>query len=80
MNRKNKVIIGDVLLNNHASERNPHRKSIVYEVTSEWVNCICCYKYKIEKIKYSVKDVNTDDKFEVINHIDIRKIITDLCK
>ena len=40
---KDKVKVGDILLNEHASENNPHRKSIVYDVTKDMVYCVCVY-------------------------------------
>lgn len=77
---KNKVKIGDVLLNEHASERNPLRISIVYEITKDEIHGIYIYKGKITKVRYLKSDVNSDDAWKVINHIDIIKEIEQICQ
>jgi hypothetical protein len=71
----NKIKSFDILLNEHASEANPHRIGIIIGIDEKYVNCICIYKSKIDKYKFYKNDVLNDDSFKVIGHSDIIKYI-----
>ncbi len=71
MNTSKKIKVGDVVLNHYASENNPHRKSIVIQLSSSYYKCIALNsKGGTDIIEFSRMDLLTDPKFEIINHID----------
>ena len=78
-NMKGKVKVGDILLNEHASDRNPCRVTIVYEITKDQVHCISVYKRKLNKTVYMKYVVNEDKAFKVIGHINLIDEIEKIC-
>ena len=69
-----KIKVGDVILNHYASEDNPHRKSIVVQLSSRhngYNKCLTSNgKGGTEIIEFLNMDFATDPKFEIIGHID----------
>lgn len=67
---------GDVILNEHVSERNPIRTSVVYS-TSSFMNgqkvytCLYLDDKKISKCHFNVYDGDNDENFKRIGHIDL---------
>lgn len=66
-----KVHIGDIILNEYASERNPHRQSIVIAIGPTLVTTVAPYKGRISKANFALRDIQYNIKFNVIGHADI---------
>lgn len=64
-----KIKVGDVILNHHASERNPIRISVITNINDPWVYCLS-YSNKKHISKYDKYGIEQDDKFEIIGNID----------
>ena len=79
MNTPKKIKVGDVVLNHYASENNPHRKSIVIQLSSSYNGYYKCItsnsKGGTDIIEFSRMDLVTDPKFEIIDHIDFLEIL-----
>ena len=67
------ICIGDILLNLHASERNPLRKSVVTGINGQYVFCLCPYKKTLKRVRYYLNDVRYDEDFQIIGNIDLEK-------
>lgn len=70
-----KVHIGDILENHYASDNNPARKSVVIAVGAYYVTCVYAYKGHICKANYYTRDVHYNEKFIVVGHADIVKML-----
>ena len=73
-----KIKVGDVVLNHYASENNPHRKSIIIQLSSRHNGYKCITsngKGGTEIIEFSSMDFVMDPKFEIIDHINFLEIL-----
>ena len=74
-----KIKVGDVILNHYASEDNPHRKSIVVQLSSKhngYNKCLTSNgKGGTEIIEFLSMDFVMDPKFEIIDHVDFLEIL-----
>ena len=66
-----KVHIGDIILNEHASERNPLRKSIVMYSDNNFYTVIYFNGNLRSAARFEKNNVKTDPAFKIIGHVDI---------
>ena len=72
---RKKIKQGDVLLNTHASERNPIRRSVIIGHNDQYVFAIYLRKKTIRRCSYYLRDVLYDDAFQIIGHIDLAELL-----
>lgn len=75
-----KIKVGDIIKNLHASETNPIRKSIIVAKNSEYAKFCYPNSKGIFWGRYYLRDLMYDPAFNVVGHVDLREILTELFK
>lgn len=76
-----KIRIGDIVKNLHASDNNPIRKSIIVAKNGELAKfCYISNKNEVSVGYYNLRDLRYDPSFIVVGHVDLNKVITELIK
>lgn len=74
------VRIGDIILNEHASERNPLRKSIVMYSDNNFYTVIYFNGNLRSAARFEKRDVKNDPAFKIIGHVDINRFLKNAIK
>ena len=75
-----KIRVGDIIKNLHASETNPMRKSIIVAKNSEYAKFCYLDSKGISFGRYYLRDLMYDPAFNVVGHVDLREVLTELFK
>jgi len=74
------VHIGDIILNEHVSERNPRRKSIVMYNDNNFFTVIYFNGYLRSAARFEKNHVKNDPAFKIIGHVDINEFLMNAIK
>lgn len=67
--KKQRVRVGDILLNHFASDTNPSRKSLIVATSPKYITTVYANNGKIRKSSYTRDDVAWLEEFEIIGHV-----------
>lgn len=74
-----KLRIGDIIINLHAAETNPHRKGIVKDLSRDYVYMMTIDKGKIDKYSFYRSDVERDkENFIIKGNVKLNVIIKNI--
>lgn len=74
------IRIGDIILNEHAADHNPLRKSIVMYIDDNFYTTIYFNGKLRSAAKYEKLVVKRDPKFKIIGHVDINGFLMNAIK